>query len=51
MKNCPYCGRPNEDDAIVCIKCWAGFPNEKQEEKSSEEPNATPRSTRKKIRS
>ena len=37
MKKCPYCGRDNADDAVVCCKCFAGFPNnEPKEERSSD---------------
>ena len=27
MKECPYCGHMNEDEAKVCDKCYAGFPH------------------------
>ena len=29
MKKCPYCGNENSNDAVVCGKCYAGFPIEK----------------------
>jgi len=47
MKICPYCGRENDDDAIVCQKCCAGFPKE-VEEKSSEQKES--RSARRKSK-
>ena len=34
MKKCPFCGHENDDQATGCAKCFAGFPNEKSEEKS-----------------
>ena len=30
VKECPYCGHMNEDEANVCDKCFAGFPHEKK---------------------
>lgn len=30
MKKCPYCGKENEEQATVCIRCYAGFPHEEK---------------------
>jgi uncharacterized membrane protein YvbJ len=30
MKKCPYCGRDNDDKAVICEKCYAEIPAEKQ---------------------
>ena len=50
MKKCPYCGRENPDDAVVCQKCCAGFPNEEPKEDESSVTKES-RSARRKIRS
>ena len=30
MKKCPYCGKENTDEMVICVKCHAGFPNDEQ---------------------
>ena len=32
---CPYCGRENEEQAKVCVRCKAAIPHE---EKKNDEP-------------
>lgn len=30
MKKCVYCGHMNENESVVCEKCFAGFPHEEK---------------------
>ena len=36
MKKCPYCGKENEEQATVCVRCSAGFPHEEKTTKTDE---------------
>ena len=33
MRKCPYCGYENDDNAVRCEKCCAGFPEENDNDK------------------
>lgn len=32
MKNCPYCGKPIEDNADGCPHCYAAIPHDGKQE-------------------
>lgn len=34
MMKCPYCGHENDDTALKCGKCKAGFPKEQVKDSS-----------------
>lgn len=53
MKKCPYCGHENADGITICEHCYAGFPQnaENNETKVAEESKESSRATRKKARS
>ena len=42
MRKCPYCGHENDDNAVRCERCYAGFldenDNKEQEESEEEKP-------------
>jgi hypothetical protein len=42
MKNCPYCGRENEETAIHCIECVTEFPRNIAKAESSPTVSASP---------
>lgn len=48
MKKCPYCGKENTDETVICVKCHAGFSNEEQ--KTETAPEETSRSRKKKTK-
>ena len=37
MKQCPFCGNVNDDQASVCSRCKAAIPHEEQK-RSDEKP-------------
>ena len=49
MKQCPYCGADNNDDAKVCSHCYGELPVKGKDNDTKE--NEETRSSRKKTRS